>query len=84
MLSCNVCLQSFIQICAKSYSRLFWAETHPPFKFRGNLLSSFCKNSADKPANQPTNGQGLKLNLLQFVFCSISCQTSASGGQRFP
>lgn len=29
-------------ICTKSELGLFWAETHPPSKFRGNWLCSFC------------------------------------------
>lgn len=33
---------------------LFWAKTHPLYKFVGNMFSSLC-NPSDKPINSPTN-----------------------------
>ena len=33
---------SVSSICTKSSCALFWAQNHPPFKFCGNLFSSFC------------------------------------------
>ena len=40
---------------------LFWAENHPPSKFHGNLLGSFC---IIQLTNQLTSGHGWKHNVV--------------------
>ena len=40
---------------------LFWAENHPPSKFHGNLLGSFC---IIQLTNQLTSGHGWKHNIV--------------------
>ena len=47
-------IHPFYQICTEGQQGLLWAETHPPSKFCGNLLSSVFCNPADKPTNKET------------------------------
>ena len=51
----------YFWICAKSYWGLFWAKTHPPLKFGGKLLCSFCVILL---TNQLTNGHGSNLFIV--------------------
>lgn len=51
---------SWICLLYQKFMGSFWDETHPPSKFRGNLLSSFYVLVTHQPTNKWTNWQSWK------------------------
>ena len=54
-------VRPYFWIGTKSFWGLFWAKTHPPLKFSGKLLCSFCVILL---TNQLTNGHGSNLFIV--------------------
>ena len=74
----------FTWICTESYWELFWAETHPPFKFSRKSVQQFLYNPTDKPTNQQMDTSENVISLQEVQVVSIIhslSKTNASTGQ---